>query len=204
MEKIQLILIIAAIIVGLIIIAITVNYLKKSKGRKGEKKVAALLKKSGKSRGCRLINNAYLPLYKGTCEVDHILIGDFGVLAVETKSVSGTISGSGKNLVHQSGNRTHTLYNPQFQNKTHVDNIIYHLQKAGIKNVPVSGIVVFSSDDVVLKSNVGIYLREVPRYIMGMRNAGCDTRKIYNAIQDVRVKNPLKKLAHDVKVGLKR
>lgn len=204
MEKIQPILIIATVISVLMIAAIAVNYLKKSKGRQGEKKVAAVLKKSGKSRGCRLINNAYLPLYKGSCEVDHILIGDFGVLVVETKSISGTVSGSGKNLTHKIGSKTHSLYNPQLQNKTHVDNITYHLQKAGIKNVPVSGIVVFSSDDVVLKNNVGMYLREVPSYIMGMRNAGCDTRKIYNAIQSVRVKNPLKKLAHDVTVGFKK
>ena len=88
MEKIQPILIIATVISVLMIAAIAVNYLKKSKGRQGEKKVAAVLKKSGKSRGCRLINNAYLPLYKGSCEVDHILIGDFGVLVVETKSIS--------------------------------------------------------------------------------------------------------------------
>ena len=65
MEKIQLILIIAAIIVGLIIIAITVNYLKKSKGRKGEKKVAAVLKKSGKSRGCRLLTMHICRYIKG-------------------------------------------------------------------------------------------------------------------------------------------
>lgn len=204
MENLKIVLIVIAAVAALLIVLMAGNYLKKSKGRAAEKKVAAALKKAGKSRKCKVINNAYLPLYKGSCEVDHILVGDFGVLAVETKGISGTVSGSGKNLTHKIGKQVHTLYNPQLQNKTHMDNIQYHLQKAGMKNVPVHGVVVFTADDVVLESDIGIYLRNLPDFIVRLRSCGCDTRKVYDVLDDVRIRNPFKKLWHDFTVGLKK
>jgi hypothetical protein len=203
MEKLKIILIAVAAVVLILVIIGAVIRIKKSKGRKAEKKVAGVLRKAGKKRKCRLINNAYLPLYKGSCEVDHILIGNFGVLVVETKGISGTVSGNGKNLTHKIGSRTHTLYNPQLQNKTHIDNVSYHLQKAGYRDIPVRGVVVFSADDVKLETNAGIYLSDLTAFVGSLRDAGCPAEKVYEYLNGIRIRNPFKKLAHDIKVGMK-
>lgn len=197
MENIQKILIIAAAAaVVIIILGLRISKYM-SKGRKAERKVAKELKKAGKKRKCYLINNAYLPLYNGTCEVDHILIGPFGVLVVETKGISGTVSGNGKNLTHKIGTKTHTLYNPQLQNKTHIDNIVHHLRKAGYGDIPVMGVVVFSADDIRLETNAGIYLSKLRDHVAGLKNAGCPANDVYKYLDSIRVRNPLKKLMHN-------
>lgn len=204
MEILYKILIIIAIAMVLIILLCTVFNKGKKKGRQAENKVSHQLKKIGRKRKCKLINNAYLPLYKDTCEVDHILFGSFGICVIETKGISGVVSGNGRNLVHKIGSKVHSLYNPQLQNKTHIDNILYHLQKGGFKNVPVYGIVVFSANDISLETNVGIYLRDLDRNISQYKNAGCDTKELHSYFNSIRVRNPFKKLSHNFKTGAKK
>lgn len=204
MEKYQKILLVFAAIVLLILIIYIMYRHSRKKGRKAENKVAKVLKKSGKKQGCRLINNAYLPLYNGTCEVDHILVGPFGVLSVETKGISGKISGSGKNLIHTIGSKNYSLYNPRLQNQTHIDNISYHLKKHGYRNIPVLGVVVFSAEDITLLTNVGIYLKDLPDYVASLRNVGCPTDEIADYLNSIRVKNPLKKFMHRIKTSMKK
>ena len=101
MEKKTLMILLAVLAVLLLILYLLVHFSKgRRKGRAAERKVAGFLKKLGKKDKIRIINNAYLPLYRKACEIDHLVFGRFGVLVIETKGISGSISGSGKYLEH--------------------------------------------------------------------------------------------------------
>ena len=179
----------------LLILYISVHFSKgKRKGRAAERKVAKVLKKLGKPDHVRIINNAYLPLYNKACEVDHLVFGRFGVLVVETKGISGTVTGSGKTLTHTIGSKTHKFYNPQMQNKTHIDNVIHHLRKGGFDKTPVNGAVVFSDKDIEFPSEIGMDLKGLEKYYSSLPDAGCNQDVLYNYFSDMQVKNPFKKM----------
>ena len=185
---------IAAAAVLLLILYISVHFSKgKRKGRAAERKVGKVLKKLGKSDHVRIINNAYLPLYNKACEVDHLVFGRFGVLVVETKGISGKVTGSGKNLTHRIGSKTHKLYNPQLQNKTHMDNVIHHLKKGGFDNTPVNGAVVFCAKDIEFPSEIGTDLKGLEKLYKSLPDAGCNQDVLYHYFTEMQVKNPLKK-----------
>lgn len=119
----------------------------KDKGRRGELLVADVLKSI---TDIMILNNVKLPLYNGYTEIDHIVFGKFGIAVIETKSISGSVTGNvnDRNLVHNIGTKIHNLYNPVLQNKTHVDNLNYHLRKNGYINLPVYSIVVFTDGNI--------------------------------------------------------
>lgn len=196
MDNIKNILIVIAIVVLVLLIAGVCVYFSpgRRKGRAAEKKVAKLIKKTGKKDNIRIINNAYLPLYKKTCEVDHLVFGRFGVLVVETKGISGKVTGSGKYLTHTIGSKTHKLYNPQLQNKTHTDNVIHHLKKGGFDRTPVKGAVVFSAKDIEFPQEIGMTPEGLERLFDSLPDAGCNQDILYNYFQGLLVKNPMKRL----------
>ncbi|MBQ1389576.1 MAG: NERD domain-containing protein [Clostridia bacterium] len=193
--------ILVVIIIAVCMLALILSDHRKSKkGRDAELKVSSCLKKIARKEQIIVMNNVYLPLYDGTCEVDHIVFGSFGVLSVETKGVSGTISGSGKHLEHKIGSKIYKMYNPQMQNQTHVNCIKYHLRKSRI-NVPVYGVVVFTASDVVFDKSIGISINDLERYIMKLPHASCNVHKTAAAIQNIRVYNPFKKISHNRKIA---
>lgn len=155
------------------------------KGRFAENRTAEALEKLAMDSGAHVMNNVRLPLYEKTCEIDHLVIGRFGVLVVETKGMSGIISGNGKQLVQNIGPHTYTLYNPQYQNKTHIDNVSYHLRKGNFRNVPVIGVVVFAADDVDFPEGLGIRLSQLPYFYNCLPNSYCNTEKIYSYIKKI-------------------
>lgn len=195
--KIFLIVLVAAVL--LMIILGVISYFKKGrrKGRAAERKVAGVIKKIGKNDNLRIINNAYLPLYRKTVEIDHLVFGRFGVLVVETKGISGSVSGKGKKLTHKIGTKVHKLYNPELQNKTHMDNVIHHLKKGGFDDVPVYGAVVFTDNDLVLETKVGMKLDEFKKMFLGLKDAGCNQDALYHYFQKLTVSNPIKKFFHN-------
>ena len=163
----------AAIAALLLILYICVHFSKgKRKGRAAERKVGKFIKKLGKKDHIRIINNAYLPLYNKACEVDHLVFG---------------------NLTHTIGSKTHKLYNPQMQNKTHIDNVVHHLKKGGFDKVPVTGAVVFSANDIEFPSEIGTDLKGLEKLYGSLRDAGCNQDVLYNYFNDMQVRNPLKK-----------
>ena len=193
-KKTWILIIIAAIAVLLLILWICVHFSKgKRKGRAAERKVAKVLKKLGKKDHIRIINNAYLPLYNKACEVDHLVFGRFGVLVVETKGISGKVTGSGKNLTHTIGSKTHKFYNPQLQNKTHIDNVVHHLKKGGFEKTPVTGAVVFSANDIEFPSEIGTDIKGLEKLYGSLQDAGCNQDVLYHYFSDMQVRNPLKK-----------
>lgn len=190
----------AAAILLMIFIFILYQRKKRKKGRAGELKTAAVLKKFAKQNTCMVINGIWLPLYKGTCEVDHIVFGNFGIAVIETKAVSGRISGSGKYLTQTIGKRRHRLYNPNLQNKTHMDNIRHHLLKAGFRDVPIFGFTVFTEEDIIIHSpGLGVKLSALYGRLEALPCQKYDYRGMYEAILRVRVRSPLKKLLHNIR-----
>lgn len=186
---------VAAIAALLLVLYICVHFSKgKRKGRAAEKKVGKFIKKLGKKDHIRIINNAYLPLYNKACEVDHLVFGRFGILVVETKGISGSVTGSGKTLTHTIGSKTHKFYNPQLQNKTHMDNVIHHLKKGGFNKTPVNGAVVFSANDIEFPSDIGMDLKGLEKFYSSLPDAGCNQDILYNYFKGMQVKNPLKKM----------
>lgn len=145
-----------------------------NKGKQGERQVSKILKKVKKSK---LINNLKLPLYDTITEIDHILICKKGIVVVETKSISGSIYGNinQKELIHKIGTKTHKLYNPVYQNKTHVDNVKHHLRKNGYNNIPIYSLIVFtdnnlkihlkgkSNADIIKISQLKLYVKSLPK-----------------------------------------
>lgn len=176
----------------------SMNRRKKQKGIAGERRVEKILRKFARKHRAHLMNSLYLPLYDGCTEIDHVLCGSFGVVVIETKNVGGTITGSGEYLTQHIGNRTHKLRHPQKQNETHIRNIAHHLRKAGLKDVPVHGFVVFSNPQAELKTKAGLYLKELPAALARLPQKRCDGKQIKRALRAVRVRSPFRKLFHDI------
>lgn len=199
------ILLAAAILLLLFLLLLVRNRKAKQKGILGERRVAKCLKRYAFAHRIRIWNNAFLPLYKECCEIDHLVFGKFGVAVIETKNVSGTVSGNGKQLTHTVGSKKHKMRNPQLQNKTHTDNVLHHLRKAGLGDVPVHGIVVFSDPDVNIETNAGIRLSELPKALDKLpKQRGTEgSDAVYRALRAIRVRSPLRKLLHDLKLGHK-
>lgn len=200
MEKnLKIFLIVLASAIVLMILWGVISYFKKGrrKGRAAERKVAGLIKKIGKNDKIRVINNAYLPLYRKTVEIDHLVFGRFGVLVVETKGISGSVSGKGKKLTHKIGTKVYKLYNPEFQNKTHMDNVIHHLKKGGFDDVPVYGAVVFTDEDLVLETKVGMKIKEFKTMYSKLKDAECNQDALYHYFQKLTVSNPIRKFFHN-------
>lgn len=189
--------VLAAAVVLLIIWGITSYFSKgRRKGRSAEKKVAKTISKIGKKDNIRIINNVFLPLYNKTVEIDHLVFGRFGVLVVETKGISGVITGSGKKLVHKVGTNVHKLYNPQLQNKTHIDNVIHHLKKGGFSSIPVYGAVVFTDKELTFDENLGLTLDQFKNMYENLEDNGCNQDVLYHYFQKLCVTSPIKKFFH--------
>lgn len=121
-------------------------------GYKGEKTVSNILKRISKNRFI-VINDVLLPLYNDMTQIDHLVIGPFGVICVETKNHSGVITGKAEDVYWKQrlGYKTYTFYNPLAQNYTHVQAIRYFLHKEKVLNVPIYNLVVFSSNNVSIE-----------------------------------------------------
>ncbi len=196
------------LIILILLFFILANYFKDKKimkiGAKGEKIIAKILKRYSIIRGYKVINDIYLPLYEETTQIDHILIGNFGVLVVETKNLHGEIYGnpSEKNWSQFIGTKKHKFYNPIFQNKTHIDNIRYIFNKENIYNINIDGVVVFTGNKIVLnipKNKMVYRLKEFKKLLKKDRyenNNGVDIQKIYDSIIKYKVTDSKKISAH--------
>ena len=178
------------------------------KGKAGEKAVRRLLKKyAAKHPGIKILNGIYLPLYKGCCEIDHLLLGTFGIAVLETKSIGGRLSGSpaAPYLLHQLGKQTHRLYNPLLQNKTHCDNVRHHLNKAGFKHIPIYPLTIYTDETLFLENQgLGIKLSSFEKTLDKLPGARCDAVLLHRTLRSVRVRNPWKKWLHTLLIRSKK
>lgn len=190
-------------ILVIIILVIIIRKKLSNKGKQGEKKVAKVLKKI---KGTKLINNLRIPLYDTITEIDHVLIGKMGLVVFETKNISGSVSGNvyDRELVHNIGTKIHSLYNPIFQNKTHTDNITYHLKKMCFKNIPVYSVVVFVDNNLKIningKSNTKILkINNLKSYIKSIPicKNNIDYKQIYSNLCSIKENSFVKMVSHN-------
>ena len=118
--------------------------------------------------------NVLDPSYQKTVQIDHIVIGTFGVLVIETKNYAGRIYGNRTDRewtqVLKNGEVKNRFYNPILQNETHCR---YVGQIVG-EWVPIRSVVVFirnnteyisSAGEVVNLNALKGYLRELPNLL---------------------------------------
>ena len=111
-------------VVVLVLISILIlikSYESKVKGYVGEKLVAKKLSKLNK-RKYKIINNLLLITLKGTAQIDHIVISQYGIFVIETKNYKGIITGNeyDDNWNQILFNNKEVLRNPIKQNNGHI------------------------------------------------------------------------------------
>ena len=127
-----------------VVVLILVVWLRSSKGRIGEHRVAHILSRLPEDR-YRVINNLLLRTSSGsTTQIDHVVISQYGIFVIETKFYKGWIYG-GENsefwTQNNYGNK-YTLRNPILQNAGHVRALRQLLKDYG--DIPFIPIVAFS------------------------------------------------------------
>ncbi len=174
-----------------------INKINNKIGKNGEKKVSRKLKRYSFTRGYKIINNIYLPLYDKTSQIDHIIIGRFGIIVIETKNLHGEIYGSmfDDKWIQYIGDKKHKFYNPLKQNQGHIDIIRHIFNKEKIYKVDIESFVVFVDNKVGLnvKKNLPVY--KLKKFIKILNKSkyqedkGLDINKIYDIIESYRVKD---------------
>lgn len=127
-----------------------------SKGEFGEKRVSSILNRLP-SEFYHVFNNIILPTSKGTSQIDHIVISEYGLFVIETKNYSGKVYGSENaeywkeyfnwfsrawyKYGHHS--KSYSFYNPIRQNSSHIHALRTLLKEYG--DLPFYSIIVFSN-----------------------------------------------------------
>lgn len=102
----------------------------------------------------KIIRNAYIPYNGGTSEIDLILFTEFGIYVIESKNYSGWIFGSENNknwTVSYNRNTKERLYNPIWQNNSHIKALTNYLQ---ITDNGINSLIIFGG---------GAELKKVPQ-----------------------------------------
>ena len=142
----------------------------KQKGKRGEKLVAGRLRK-GLPDEYRILNDIYLPLPDGTTtQIDHVVVSQYGVFVVETKTYSGWIFGDekSKEWTQSIYNKKSRFQNPMRQNYKHICALADNL---GIDKSYFHGVVAFTGD-CEFKSEMPqgvVYSRRAAEYIRGFK-----------------------------------
>lgn len=88
---------------------------------KGEAFVDAELKKSLEKKYHHVISNVTLPVGGGTTQIDHVVICDKGIFAIETKDYNGIVyAGTGRDWYQYMGKKKYPFQNPHRQNYKHI------------------------------------------------------------------------------------
>ena len=119
-------------IVEIIILFIISFLIKKKyldKGKLGEKSVAKKLKKLDKNK-YKVINDVILKTSRGTSQIDHLVVSNYGIFVIETKNYQGWIVGSENtdNWQQIIYNKKNFFRNPIKQNYGHIKAIEENLK----------------------------------------------------------------------------
>ncbi len=188
-------------------------------GDRAEKAVAEYLQREFPSG--IVLNNVYLKTGRSSStQLDHILLSKWGIFVIETKSHNGRIETRGREWIQYYGEKVVRFHSPLLQNKKHCDALRYVLQGTkGTRGIPVTGLVVFTSDKVsfstpdhqVLKlSQLGPYIKSGGKTKSHRRILTADPHRSYlstkklklaeKAIRKARVKSIKRKRDHTKKV----
>lgn len=176
------------LIVSLIVLAII---WRRSKGKRGEKHVAAFLSFLPKKE-YRVINELLLQTGGHSTQIDHVVISIYGIFVIETKYYKGWIYG-GENSEYWTQNiygHKNQLRNPLWQNQGHIKAISRLLSDPGM--IPIYNIVAFSGQATLKldRSLPVMYWRQVVPYIKRHREPHMSEAyadEIYNLLLEANV-----------------
>ena len=119
-------------IIEIIILFIISFFIKKTyldKGKLGERSVAKRLKKLDKHK-YKVINDVILKTSRGTSQIDHLVVSNYGIFVIETKNYQGWIVGSENtdNWQQIIYNKKNYFRNPIKQNYSHIKAIEENLK----------------------------------------------------------------------------
>lgn len=135
-------------IVAIVSLVLLVIIWRRSKGKRGEKQVAAMLSLLPTER-YSIINDLLIQSGGYSTQIDHVVISVYGIFVIETKYYKGWIYG-GANSEFWTQNiygHKYRLRNPLWQNQGHVKNIARLIRDYG--NVPIYSIVAFSRQAMI-------------------------------------------------------
>ncbi len=169
-------------------------------GLTGQRKVEEVL--SELDDRFTLINNVSLPFKK--CDIDHILIGPYGIFLIETKNYKGEISCVGDRWEYQKVGRNGGIYkgyinNPSRQLKRNIWELKNYLDKKskkifGIDSFPywIQGVVVFTNEEANLRTKdetvLVVVIDKLLDYIRNFKNeqlSDHETQKIVKLLRDL-------------------
>lgn len=140
------------LLILVLIIAVTEAFEPIIKGHIGESQVSGILAALPQNEYL-IINNVMLKTDRGTTQIDHVVVSEFGIFVIETKNYTGWITGTEyaekwtKNVY---GNKYY-FYNPIRQNYGHVKALANILGLSDDSFIPI---VVFSdSANIKVNSN---------------------------------------------------
>ena len=148
--------------VALILIALSIFLVnrsnKKKDGTLGRKKVASILRNFAGIRSFKVINNIDLPIGDGRyTHIDHILIGFFGLMVLESRSEPGAIYGQARDqewvsvVTSKNGSeRRKKFKNPVTLNQEHCEAIRKIFQQDKIYKVDIESYVIFTDRKIQL------------------------------------------------------
>ena len=167
------------------------------RGKIGELKISLLLKSITKKYNGKVINDVIiLDENNKSSQIDHILFHTSGIYVIETKNYSGRIYGKENQKewtqVLAYGNRKNKLYNPLFQNYTH----LVRLEKVFGNIKTLNSCVVFVKGNINYIDANNIYTPySLKRFILDNINYNIYTENeindLYNKLLEYKL-NPVK------------
>ena len=105
------------------------------KGKIGEKKVAKQLERLDRNK-YKVINNVILKTSRGTSQIDHLVISQYGIFVLETKNYTGWIFGSERadkwqQIIYK---KKSFFRNPIKQNYSHIKALEENIELAPLHN----------------------------------------------------------------------
>lgn len=143
-------------IIVVIVVFLILIILIPSKGKRGEKLVALNLKRLPEEK-YRIINDLLFSCGGHSTQIDHVVVSLYGIFVLETKFHKGWIYGSANSeeWTQNIYGHKYKLYNPIFQNDTHIRRLRVLLKEFG--ELPFFSIVAFSRQaSVRVKTHIPI------------------------------------------------
>ena len=105
-----------------------------------------------------VFNDVMIKTPHGSVQIDHIVVSQYGIFVIETKNMSGFISGAeyAENWVKTQNGRKYEFFNPIRQNQSHINALRYKLDLPESKFI---SIIAFSTRGRLL-------FRELPRSVI--------------------------------------
>ena len=180
-------------VIGFVALIVLGIIWRKTKGRRGEKQVAAFLSRLPKDE-YRVINDLLIQKGGYSTQIDHVVISVYGVFVIETKYYRGWIYG-GENSEFWTKNvygHKYELRNPLWQNEGHIKTITKLIDDPGL--VPIYNIVAFSSQAKlkVDRSLPVMYWRQIVPYIQKHKEPVMSesyAEEIYNTLLSANVED---------------